>query len=184
MNEDTSTLRLLETIAQDADLPQRSMAARTGLNLAKVNFLLRRLKEKGLIKLRRVRDNPHKLRYLYLLTPEGAAEKTRLTYRFLRRQLNQYNRAEQRVRRTLERMEAAGVRRLLLWGRNEISELCLRLVAQRGGRLRVVAVVDPRRPAEKRPDDGDLARLEPDAVLVCDAESRAPELGGVARWSI
>jgi len=184
VNEDISTLRLLETIEQKADLPQRSIAERTGLNLAKVNFLLRRLKEKGLVKLRRVRDNPHKLHYLYLLTPEGAAEKTRLTYRFLRRQLNEYNRVEGRVAGVLERLEAAGVRRLLLWGRNEISELCLRLIGRRDGRLRVVAVIDPRRPAAERPDGGDPARLEPDALLVCDVESPPPRDCGVEVWSI
>ena len=61
----------LETLVASADTHQRQIAAKTGLNLAKVNFVVRHLVERGLVRLKRVRDNPHKLRYLYLLTPEG-----------------------------------------------------------------------------------------------------------------
>ena len=70
-NDDRTALAVMELLEASADVPQRRIAALTGVNLAKVNFILRRLIDKGFVKLKRVRENPHKLRYLYLLTPEG-----------------------------------------------------------------------------------------------------------------
>ncbi len=183
MNDEVSTLKVLETIEQDSELPQRAIARRTGLNLAKVNFLLRKLAEKGMVKLRRVRENPHKLRYLYLLTPEGMAEKTRLTYRFLRRQLGEYDRAERLVADRLDSMARSGARRIVLWGRNEITRLCLRLLGARP-ELRVVAVLEPARQGAGEAERL-LRDLAPDAVLVCDVEEPPPNGGGSCEvWSI
>lgn len=174
MTEDRSILSVLESLSDSADLPQRKIAARTGLNLAKVNFVLRKLVDKGFVKLKRVRDNPHKLRYLYLLTPEGMAEKSRLTYNFLQRTLKQYNQAERRVAESVESMIAQGIRRVVLWGETELTDLCLRIISEIDGDVRIVGVIDPtgKNPRAIHPDS--LASLDVDAVIVCEAE--LPEL--------
>jgi EPS-associated MarR family transcriptional regulator len=170
MTEERSVLSVLESLSEAPDTPQRKLAASTGLNLAKVNFVLRRLVDKGYVKLKRVRDNPHKLRYLYLLTPEGVAEKSRLTYRFLRRTLQEYGAAERRVADSVESMAAQGVHAVVLWGATEIAELCLKLIEGQGNGMRVLGVVDPtgRHPRALHPSQ--VAVLAPDAVVACDAE--------------
>ncbi len=170
MTEDHSVLSVLESISDSADLPQRKIAAKTGLNLSKVNFVLKKLVDKGFVKLKRVRDNPHKLRYLYLLTPDGMAEKSRLTYRFLQRTLKQYNQAERRVADSVESMLAQGVKRIVLWGDTEITDLCLRLLGELDGDVKVVGVIDPtgKNPRAIHPDG--LPSLDVDAVVVCEAE--------------
>jgi EPS-associated MarR family transcriptional regulator len=172
MSEDRSILSILETLAASADAPQRFIAAQTGLNLAKVNFVMRRLIDKGFVKLKRVRDNPHKWRYLYLLTPEGISEKSRLTYTFLQRSLKEYHEAERRVKASIEEMLAQGVRKIVLYGNNEITDLCLRLLEQMsdGKRISVLGVVDEmeRHPLSISPSQ--VVGLGVDAVVVCDAE--------------
>ncbi|MCP4604318.1 MAG: winged helix-turn-helix transcriptional regulator, partial [Proteobacteria bacterium] len=72
-------LSVLDAISLNSKVSQRDLSKATGLNLAKVNFLLRRLAEKGFVKLRNISKNPNKLGYLYFLTPRGLTEKSRLT---------------------------------------------------------------------------------------------------------
>jgi EPS-associated MarR family transcriptional regulator len=181
--EDRSTLSVLESLSGNSDVNQRKIASQTGLNLAKVNFVLKKLAEKGFVKLQRVRDNPHKRRYLYLLTPTGMAEKSRLTYRFLQRTLRQYEEAEGKVRDCVESMLAQGVRRVALWGRTEITDLCERVLKKMDGQIKVVGVVDPtgRNPAYIHPSM--LTSLSADAVLVCETDSNPPPTG-ITVWRL
>ena len=60
-------------------ITQRELARTTGLNLKKVNYCLQKLLEKGYIKFQRVRKNPDKRSYLYILTPAGLKAKSQLT---------------------------------------------------------------------------------------------------------
>lgn len=170
MSEDSSTLSVLETLAESADIPQRKIADQTGLNLAKVNFVIKKLVSRGWVKLRRVRDNPHKLRYLYLLTPEGMAAKSRLAYRFVQRAVAQYSDVQVRVERSLHSMANQGVARVVLWGSNEITALCLRLLSDMDHGPKVVGVVDPACVNSKALCPAQLSAVDADAVLVCDPD--------------
>ena len=80
-------LRLLET---NPEMTQRELAEALGVSLGAANYCLKALVEKGWVKLENFQNNPHKLGYLYLLTPQGFAAKTTLTARFLRRKLAEY----------------------------------------------------------------------------------------------
>lgn len=177
LTEDLSILSVLESLAGAADVPQRQIAANTGLNLAKVNFVLRRLIEKGFVKLNRVRTNPHKLAYWYLLTPEGLAEKSRLTYAFVRRVLGEYTVAEAQLEERLREMTTHGVRRVVLVGANEITEFCLRILAKLEPKLQVLGVVDKsgQHPLTLRLED--VGGLAPDALVVCEAGARGLPTG-------
>ncbi len=171
VTEDTSTLRILETLSDSADLAQRDIAARTGLNLSKVNFVLKRLSAKGYIKLKRIQDNPHKLRYLYLLTPDGVAAKSRLAYLFLQATLKQYGQVERRVADSVESMAARGIKRVVLWGNTEITDLCLRVIRSMHDRLEVVAVADAAGKHLLAVHPEQVAGLDADAVVVCETEA-------------
>jgi EPS-associated MarR family transcriptional regulator len=80
-------LRLLE---QHPELSQRELAQRLGISLGGMNYCLNALVEKGFVKVSNFRRSDRKLRYAYVLTPQGVKERALLTGRFLRRKLREY----------------------------------------------------------------------------------------------
>jgi EPS-associated MarR family transcriptional regulator len=66
------------------------LGERVGISLGAVNYCLRALIERGLVKASNFSRNPNKLGYAYVLTPAGIAEKTLLTGRFLKRKVEEY----------------------------------------------------------------------------------------------
>ena len=83
VKENLGLLAVMEAIEEKNHISQRELAKRTGLNLKKVNYCLHKLLEKGHVKFQKVRHNPDKRVYLYLLTPAGLKAKSKLTYGFL-----------------------------------------------------------------------------------------------------
>jgi EPS-associated MarR family transcriptional regulator len=83
-------LRALEALERDPSLSQRGLARELGVSLGKTHYCLRALIDKGLVKLSNFQHSPRKLRYAYLLTPQGIEEKTRITLAFLRRKEAEY----------------------------------------------------------------------------------------------
>ena len=67
------------------------MANDLGFSLGKLNYCLKALKDKGLIKIGNFKKNPNKLNYAYILTPKGIAEKTKLTINFMKRKMQEYD---------------------------------------------------------------------------------------------
>jgi EPS-associated MarR family transcriptional regulator len=146
--EEIQTLSILDAVGDNQRVSQRDLSRTTGLNLAKVNFLLRRLAEKGQVKLRNVSKSPNKRRYLYILTPRGIAEKSRLTLRFAARTLREYSRTLDLVSQSLYRLAEAGVRRIVLLGANEVAELVIEAVGSIP-ELEVVGIISPQRAGGK-----------------------------------
>ena len=70
---------------------QRELADELGFSLGKLNYCLKALKSKGLIKIRNFNKNPNKLNYIYILTPKGINEKTKLTINFMKRKMKEYD---------------------------------------------------------------------------------------------
>lgn len=89
--DETLTYRALRHLALGPVASQRTLATALGVSVGKANYVARALLEKGLVKLENVSRNPNRLGYLYVLTPQGVAEKGRLTTRFLRRKLAEYD---------------------------------------------------------------------------------------------
>ncbi|MCF8026699.1 MAG: MarR family EPS-associated transcriptional regulator, partial [Desulfobacteraceae bacterium] len=69
---------------------QRQLAKELGTSLGKANYCLRALIDKGWVKAENFRQSPHKMRYLYKLTPHGLEEKALVTSRFLKQKLREY----------------------------------------------------------------------------------------------
>lgn len=90
MLDETTHYGLLKTIEENPGLSQRDLAKRLGVSLGKVNFCLNALVEKGSIKINNFRNSSNKLAYAYLLTPHGIEEKARMTVRFLRYKMQEY----------------------------------------------------------------------------------------------
>ena len=84
-------LNILREINKDSDLSQRDLAKVIGLSLGKVNYCLNALKNKGYIKIKNFKNSKDKIRYLYVLTPQGITEKTKLTIQFMKRKMAEYD---------------------------------------------------------------------------------------------
>ena len=90
MNNQDIRLDLLRKLESNPQFTQRELSREVGVSLGKVNYCMKKLTEKGWVKLTNFTHNPNKVGYSYLLTPSGIEEKTRLTFSFLKRKLNEY----------------------------------------------------------------------------------------------
>ena len=90
MNQKDIRLDLLRKLESSPEYTQRELSREMGVSLGKVNYCIKKLTEKGLIKLTNFTHNPNKMGYAYLLTPQGIEEKSRLTFSFLKRKVIEY----------------------------------------------------------------------------------------------
>ena len=84
-------LYLLKKIESNSKITQRKLAKDLGYSLGKLNYCLKELQKKGLIKIKNFKKNPNKINYLYVLTPEGLSQKTKLTINFMKRKMREYD---------------------------------------------------------------------------------------------
>lgn len=90
MLDDETRYRILKALEADPQASQRRIADELGISLGRVNYCLQALIRKGLVKANNFRNSDNKRAYLYLLTPRGIEEKARVTARFLRVKLDEY----------------------------------------------------------------------------------------------
>jgi len=90
MNNQDIRLDLLRKLESNPQFTQRELSREMGVSLGKVNYCIKKLTEKGLIKLSNFTHNQNKMGYAYLLTPQGIEEKSRLTFSFLKRKIIEY----------------------------------------------------------------------------------------------
>ena len=91
MKNNQDYLNLLRKIKNKPESSQRELAVELGFSLGKLNYCLKALKSKGLIKIANFRQNPNKINYIYVLTPKGIAAKTKLTINFMKRTMQEYD---------------------------------------------------------------------------------------------
>ncbi|MGV8058373.1 MAG: MarR family EPS-associated transcriptional regulator [Smithellaceae bacterium] len=92
--ETEESLMVLREIDANSHLTQRELSSRLGLSLGKINFLMKAMIEKGLIKAENFKKSSNKRAYLYLLTPMGIEDKAKKTYQFLSRKMEEYEKLE------------------------------------------------------------------------------------------
>ena len=90
MNKRDILLDLLRELESNPECTQRELSQEMGVSLGKVNYCIRKLTEKGMVKITNFKQNPNKMGYAYLLTPRGMEEKSRLTFSFLKRKVIEY----------------------------------------------------------------------------------------------
>ena len=101
MLTDEYRYRILKLLESNPAASQRDIARELGVSLGRVNFCLQALMEKGLIKANNFRNSTTRQTYLYLLTPKGMQEKGRVTVRFLKHKLSEY----EEIKRDLEELQ-------------------------------------------------------------------------------
>ena len=90
---------VLRKIQNKPEATQRELASELGFSLGKLNYCLKALQEKGLVKIENFKKNPKKLNYFYVLTPKGIAEKTKLTFNFMKRKMREYDELKKEVQK-------------------------------------------------------------------------------------
>ena len=129
-------LGLLTSIEQDSAITQRKLARDLGIALGLANSYLRRCVRKGLIKISQVPLN----RYAYYLTPQGFAEKGRLTAEYLAVSFDFFRRARNDCADLLRHGDAAGWRRIALYGAGDLAEMAL--LSGSEATVEIVCVID------------------------------------------
>lgn len=97
--ESEEVIKLLREIKKTPEMTQRELSARLGISLGKVNFLIKALITRGLLKATNFKNANNKYAYIYLLTPHGLEEKAKITYRFLKRKMKEYEHLEEEIDR-------------------------------------------------------------------------------------
>lgn len=100
---------LIRTIAETPALPQRRLAEQLGCSLGKINYCLKALIEKGLIKVENFYNSDNKRSYAYKLTPAGIKEKAILTVNFLRHKENEYLKLKNEIEQLKIEIEKEGL---------------------------------------------------------------------------
>ena len=90
-------LDILRKLSKKPNISQRELASDLGISLGKLNYVLNELKTKGLVKISNFKKNPNKIKYLYLLTPKGISEKTKLTVNFMKKKLREYDELKKEI---------------------------------------------------------------------------------------
>ena len=85
MQNDPDKFNVLRKVNSNPNISQRELAYQLNVSLGKVNYCLKSLKSKGLVKIKNFKRSENKLRYAYILTPKGIAEKTKITINFMKK---------------------------------------------------------------------------------------------------
>ena len=105
---DELRLRVLRALESNPELSQRQLAAELSVSLGGVNYALKALVERGFVKADNFRKSGNKVAYLYVLTPQGVAEKASLATAFLGRKLEEYEVLRQEIEALKGEVDSGG----------------------------------------------------------------------------
>ena len=102
MKKEIDQFEVLRKIEKVKKFSQRELAQELGFSLGKLNYCLKSLQKKGLVKLKNFQKQPNKISYLkYVITPKGISERTKLTMNFMKRKMKEYD----ELKKELEKYE-------------------------------------------------------------------------------
>jgi DNA-binding MarR family transcriptional regulator len=162
-------LQLLNEVERNAAVTQRSLAKNLDVALGLANLYLKRLARKGYIKITTIPRH----RIKYLLTPQGMAEKARLTAQYMQHSLSFYRNIRHRLKQVLSELTNAGTKRIVVYGTGELAELAYLTLREMD--LTLVGFVDGGKEGQRFLSyplwsvDA-LQQWEFDAVLIADIE--------------
>lgn len=132
MSFSDKTFEVLDTLAREPIRNQRQLARQSGVSLGQVNYILNSLIEKGFVKVRNLKNNPHKKAYAYLLTPKGIRRKSALAVKFVLSRLEEYERVQEQVSGRLEELARNGHKAILFVGPRAVKELMEEIIEKKG----------------------------------------------------
>ncbi len=135
-NSGVRELEILEKIENDGHLTQRDLSREVGIALGLVNHLLKKMVKKGWVKIKNVDAR----RIRYLITPEGAREKSSLLYKRVESTIHFYLDAKRVIKAKVEHLKDDGVKSVSIYGINHVAEVLFIVLKELG--LRLDCVVD------------------------------------------
>jgi len=99
MKDNPDHFNVLRKIQRNPESSQRELAEELGFSLGKLNYCIKALQSKGLLKIENFKKNPNKLNYFYVLTPKGITEKTKLTVNFMKRKMKEYDELKKELKK-------------------------------------------------------------------------------------
>ncbi len=98
MMDEELQYKVLKALNENAEMSQRDLAKQMDLSLGKINFVVKALMKKGMIKARNFKNSKNKIAYFYQLTPNGIEKKANLTMKFLARKMKEYDELKREIR--------------------------------------------------------------------------------------
>jgi MarR family transcriptional regulator, temperature-dependent positive regulator of motility len=89
--------KVIKEIEHNPSHTQRSLAEKLDISLGKANYVLAGLIEKGIVKAKKLKNNPYKIRWQYILTPQGMKEKFKITQQYLKRRKKEYEEIQKEI---------------------------------------------------------------------------------------
>ena len=114
-------LQILEYLERNPDLTQADLATRLGVAVGSVNWYLKRMINKGYVKVRQMQRR----RLRYLITPHGVSEKARLTQEYMQVSFQIYRQTRTQARKLLAQVVEAGYDTVRVDGDGDLAEICV-----------------------------------------------------------
>ena len=181
--KDIRTLKILEQVQNGRSPSQRALAGELNISLGLVNSFIKRLVRKGFVKITTI----PKKRIKYILTPRGAAEKSRLTYLYIQYSYNFYREARQKLRDLCTDLERQGISRIVFYGAEDLAEIAY--VSLQETSIQLVAVVDDTKVGTRFlklrvMDPAELTAIAYDRILLTTINSRNSILNNLSKIGI
>ncbi len=181
--KDIRTLKILEQVQNGQSPSQRALAGELNISLGLVNSFIKRLVRKGFVKITTI----PKKRIKYILTPRGAAEKSRLTYLYIQYSYNFYREARQKLRDLYTDLERQGISRIVFYGAEDLAEIAY--VSLQETSIQLVAVVDDTKVGTRFlklrvMDPAELTAIAYDRILLTTINSRNSILNNLSKIGI
>lgn len=163
--EDLTNYHILTYIQEDENVSQRRISSRIGVNVASVNFALKRLITKGFVKM--IGVNPRRIRYI--ITPVGLKEKSELAYKFFDRNFHFYKDVRNDIENKIKEISNWKNQKIAIYGVNELSEITF--LAIQNMELDLVGVFD-----DKKQEKPGIKFLGQDVFTLKSLKSKKPDI--------
>ncbi len=169
--QDLRSLQILEEIGNTHSPSQRYLASKLNISLGLANSFIKRLAKKGYVKITSI---PRK-RVKYILTPQGFAEKSRLTYEFIKHSFSLYKEALKKFKGLLNELEKSKVKTVVFYGASDLAEITF--ISLKTTNIKLVGVVDDLKKGTQFLDFTirstlELSKIEFDRVIITTLESK------------
>ena len=134
--EEITQYNILQSLENGEQTSQRQLSSQLGINVASINFALKKLTKRGFVKM--LGANPRRMQYI--LTPKGIAEKTQIAYKFFGRNFHFYKAVRKDVEEKIGSIPFNDKKRVALYGVTDLMELAYLVIQDK--ELELVAIVD------------------------------------------
>jgi len=136
------SFEVLDTLDRQPIFNQRQLARHAGISLGQVNYILKSLLDKGLVKMGNFRKSRRKMGYVYLLTPKGIRTKSRLAVRFITSKLQEYDSLRRRLAEKLAFIETRNSRQIAFVGPQIVKSFIESIINEQDLKLEVTAYLN------------------------------------------